>query len=150
MSLDTLTLSILVADGAATQRKLRTFAISKKWGFTLQTKWLERSGKMNTGTIIKKIKTEIKFITLEFKAIKAIFGFGSFFRNEKYNDIDILIVTDVSDANPLKTYYSYKTIFDDLSLQIGKTIDVTTLNYQEFLDHPLRESDNLTTLYSNP
>lgn len=86
---------------------------------------------------------EIQYTLLKHHDLYGVFGFGSFFRSDEYNDIDILLVS-MPDANsPLDTYLEAKRSLDMLSNKIEVQIDITFLTYSEFLSKPLLEHDNL-------
>ena len=63
---------------------------------------------MNSGHIIKKMKMEIQSVTTELHDIYGVYGFGSFFRGDLYNDIDILIVASPSCEDTLSLFYLIK------------------------------------------
>lgn len=113
----------------------------------LPRKWREQSGKMNTGTTIEKTKTEIASIIRKFETIHGVFGFGSFFRLGKFNDVDLLIVIEPIDKSPLETYYACKSKLDDLGIKLNLTFDITFINEHEFIDCPLLELSNLTKIF---
>ncbi len=90
---------------------------------------------------------EIQYIFTEQPEIFGVFGFGSFFRREKYNDIDLLLVSKENCLSPLNTFYWAKTKLDKLAETICVEIDITFLTYSEYLRKPLLEAENLATLY---
>lgn len=101
---------------------------------------------MIIGIIRKKIKTAIQ-LRLEGKSeIFGVFGFGSFFRRDSFNDIDLLVVVDDHCDYPLQVFYDVKNILDDIGLEFGIAIDITYLSYSEYSRKPLRESDNLVPI----
>lgn len=75
-----------------------------------------------------------------------VFGFGSFFRDANFNDIDILIVVKDCARHPLDDFYKAKACLDDLSSKLGIPIDITFLNCTEYARKPLLESDNLVPI----
>jgi predicted nucleotidyltransferase len=101
---------------------------------------------MNSGHIIKKIKKEIQSITAELHDIYGVYGFGSFFRSDRYNDIDILIVASPVCEDTLSLFYLAKERLQEIDQSID--IDITLLTYSEFLTKPLLEMDSLTEIYT--
>lgn len=101
---------------------------------------------MNTGTIRRKIKTEIRSRLQDRSEIFGIFGFGSFFRCDSFNDVDVLIVVYDDCECPLKVFYDVKNILDEIGLMFAVPIDITYLSYTEYSRKPLRESDNLVPI----
>ena len=101
---------------------------------------------MNTGTIRKEIKTAIRLRLQGKPEIFGVFGFGSFFRCDRFNDVDVLVVVDDHCKHPLKVFYDVKHILDEVGLKYGIPIDITYLSYTEYSRKPLRESDNLVPI----
>ena len=101
---------------------------------------------MNIGTIRKEIKTAIQLRLQGKSEIFGVFGFGSFFRCDCFNDVDVLVVVDNHCDYPLKVFYEVKNILDDIGLKYGVPVDITYLSYSEYSRKPLRESDNLVTI----
>lgn len=79
--------------------------------------------------------------------INAIYGFGSFFRNHLYNDIDLLIVADKNCLELLKWYRYSKVKINTIFSEFNATSDITFLTFNEFQEKPLLEMDNLVLLY---
>ncbi|WP_153115032.1 hypothetical protein [Rhodocyclus tenuis] len=121
--------------------------MTQESAFTSTMKCLERSGKPTSGITIKKIETEIRFTALEVSEIKAIYGFGSFFRSQHYNDIDILVVASPLCEDCLSTYYEFRSKIASLGLQLGVVFDITFLTAQEFDERPLLEMDKLVEIF---
>lgn len=101
---------------------------------------------MNTGTIRKEIKTEIRLRLQGKSDIFGVFGFGSFFRCDSFNDVDILIVVNDDCEYPLRVFYDVKKVLDEIGLMFDVQIDITYLSYTEYSRKPLRESDNLVPI----
>lgn len=78
-----------------------------------------------------------------------VYGFGSFFRNTNFNDIDLLLMSGKMSPSPLEDYYAAKRKLDLLSQRLGIEFDITFLTYSEFLKKPLLEMDNLVSIIIN-
>lgn len=75
-----------------------------------------------------------------------VFGFGSFFRGEKFKDIDVLFVVEYSDGHLLKTAQAIRAHFHVFSENIGVKIDPLILTKQEYAERPLRNMSQLKPL----
>jgi predicted nucleotidyltransferase len=93
------------------------------------------------------MKTEIQSITAELHDIYGVYGFGSFFRGDQYNDIDILIVASPVCRDTLSLFYLAKERLQKADKSLD--IDITLLTYTEFLAKPLLEIDSLTEIYTS-
>jgi predicted nucleotidyltransferase len=92
------------------------------------------------------MKTEIQSITAKLHDIYGVYGFGSFFRGDQYNDIDILIVASPVCEDTLSLFYLLKERLEEIDKSID--IDIILLTYSEFLTKPLLEMDSLTEIYT--
>ncbi|WP_437974763.1 hypothetical protein WMF11_41760 [Sorangium sp. So ce295] len=103
---------------------------------------------MITGITTNSIKKEIQSIRSELKNIDVVnvFGFGSFFRADRSEDVDLLLVLDNQVADPGARYASLAVIFRTLGDKIGVTIDLTVLLESEFEQKLLNEHDSLVDL----
>lgn len=72
-----------------------------------------------------------------------VFGFGSFFRSDSYNDVDILIVFNNNCNLPLQEFYIVKNLLSKIEVEYDILIDITYLSYTEYARKPLLESDFL-------
>lgn len=72
-----------------------------------------------------------------------VFGFGSFFRKNSYNDVDILIVVNDNCNLPLQEFYIVKNILSKIEIEYNVLIDITYLSYTEYARKHLLESDLL-------
>lgn len=104
-------------------------------------------GAVSFGLTIEKIRTEIQLITSSRRDLEAVFGFGSFFRAEQYNDIDLLAVAVPQCESGLQTYYEVNTALINVGIRLRVRFDITFLTYNEFLEGPLLEMHSLTPLY---
>jgi predicted nucleotidyltransferase len=102
-----------------------------------------------TRTMRKKIKTEIRSRLQGRPNLFGVFGFGSFFRSNNFNDVDLLVVVhDLCDW-PLKEFYEIKALLDEIGAKFDVPIDITYLSYTEYTRKPLRESDCLVPIVGN-
>jgi len=107
---------------------------------------MELSMGMNSGAITEKIRTEIRSIQRRLPEICGVFGFGSFFRAETHNDIDILFVVDCDRTSLLSTTKSIRAEAKNLSLALNQSIDPLILTKREFEEQPLRDMSELQDL----
>ena len=110
---------------------------------------MEHCGRRTIGPIIDEIKKEIRSTITGWPDICAAYGFGSFFRSEPFNDIDVLLVVQPVGPSSLRTYYNLKTAFDGLSERFGIQFDITVLTEREFSERPLRDMDSLVPIDVN-
>jgi predicted nucleotidyltransferase len=101
---------------------------------------------MSTGITIKKIKTEIQSIISDKIDVHAVYGFGSFFRSEDSQDIDILFVVRASCNEPLKVFYEIQKSLLVLEKSLGIKFDLLVLTEEEFRERPLRDMDSIVKL----
>ena len=94
------------------------------------------------------MKTETQAITAEVHDIYGVYGFGSFFRGDQYNDIDILIVASSVCKDTLSLFYLLKERLEEI-IDESINIDIILLTYCEFLTKPLLEMDSLTEIYTS-
>lgn len=90
---------------------------------------------------------EIQSITPEVSGINAVYGFGSFFRGEAYNDIDVVAVASPLCRNYLSTYFEFRNKIDSVGTQLDVTFDITFLTEREFAERPLLEMDQLVEVF---
>lgn len=76
-------------------------------------------------------------------------GFGSFFRGEPFNDIDLVIVLDAEADDISRSASILRSVFSEASNALSVQFDLVTLTVKEFSEKPLREA--LTLLWTaNP
>jgi len=102
---------------------------------------------MITGITISEMKKEILSTVTRQGDLHSVFGFGSYFRGESYNDVDVLIVLTGRAISILAAYYNTKKKLEILGSRLGMIFDITALTYEEFLERPLLEMDNLVPIY---
>jgi|SRR5579871_2971512 len=108
---------------------------------------MERCGRRTIGLTIDEIKKEIRSTTTKWPDVRAAFGFGSFFRDEPFNDIDVLLVLQQGCQSRLTTFYELKAAFDNFDKKYGVHFDITVLTEREFSERPLRDMDSLIPIH---
>jgi predicted nucleotidyltransferase len=96
------------------------------------------------------MKREILSITSICPDIQAVYGFGSFFRAEPYNDIDVLIVLRCNRIHILSAFKRIKAGFDKLGETQNVDFDLLVLTEAEFAEKPLRDMGSLIPIYFAP
>jgi hypothetical protein len=81
------------------------------------------------------------------KAIRALYGMGSFFRGDSFNDLDLVAVVDCSCDELVDHAKQIHSAFRDLGAQLGLLIDLTIFTPTEFSSAPLRDMSTLVKLY---
>ena len=83
------------------------------------------------------MKKEILFHTLELDSIIDVFGFGSFFRKESYNDIDVLIVVR-NDVDSLLVLYKLEDIFYEFEKRHNVKMHFSVFSEKEMESKPIK------------
>lgn len=107
--------------------------------YVLVVNCLECSGKMNFNSYKAAIINSLRELVNELDGVYGIYGFGYFFRNNVYNDVDILVVSR-ADSDMILYEYLRKE-FQQLELFWGINFDMCFLSYNEYLRKPLLESN---------
>lgn len=102
---------------------------------------------MTSGTTIRKIKTAIQSTAEGVLAVESAWGFGSFFRGEAYDDVDILIVLRCSTEELSGLVRSLRSDFLTAEREMKLQFDLLFLTPEEFSSRPLRDMDQLIPLY---
>ncbi len=92
------------------------------------------------------MKTEILSLPIRQLRVKVIYGFGSFFRREAFNDIDLAVVLSESDYYELESYYALRMEIDNLGARLGVAFDLSIFTEEEFGTQPLRDMSQLVFL----
>lgn len=100
-----------------------------------------------SGPIIEKMRTEIQSIRQERHEVSQVYGFGSFFRGEDFNDIDLLFVISGSEERLLDTSRAIRHRMAALSKKLGCTIDPLVLTEREMAEEPLRDMSSLSPFF---
>lgn len=86
----------------------------------------------------------------EISEVEAIFGFGSFFRGEAFEDVDLALVFREDCDAPLVVFervLEYLRIVDE---RLGVHLHVIPFTAKEFKSRPLREHARLVALFPVP
>lgn len=93
------------------------------------------------------MKKEIRRIIIDRNDVSRVYGFGSFFRGEEYNDIDILIVWNYGINDILESYYELEPALTNLGMIFGQEIHTLYFTSTEFESKPLRDWNQLIEIY---
>jgi predicted nucleotidyltransferase len=102
---------------------------------------------MNSGPTLAGIKKGIQSIVEKIPPVLSVWGFGSFYRNEPFNDVDIVMVLHCSRELLLGLVKDVKGNLAKLEDQIGVKFDVLIMTPDEFESRPLRDMDQLAHIY---
>lgn len=83
---------------------------------------------------------------LSANSVIGVFGFGSFFRSDCGEDVDLLLVLADNVADPGGCLSCLTTAFSVLGDGLGVVFDLTVLLRSEFEQNLLREQDRLVKL----
>ena len=78
--------------------------------------------------------------------IESVYGFGSFFRGQPHNDIDIIAVTNQPIEGLTSLHRDCCLILGDISKRHKEVFDFTLFTTEEFQDAPLRDRQQLIKL----
>lgn len=101
---------------------------------------------MSSGPTKNLIRTELAQSLTDIPEIDAVFGFGSYFRGEPFNDIDLALVFKESCENALATYEIVLSRLKEADDRLGVRLHVTPFTANEFRERPLREHALLVPL----
>lgn len=79
-------------------------------------------------------------------AVLSAWGFGSFFRGEPHNDVDVLVVVAVPRDRLLDTAREVRAAMIEIEHTIGVPIDPLILTESEFESRPLRDMGELVRI----
>jgi predicted nucleotidyltransferase len=114
---------------------------------TSPTKCQELFGATNIGPIASAIRTAIRSITSVEKELEAVYGFGSFFKGKRFNDIDLLAVAVSDNSMPLSTFYKLSSALKSVEVLAKAPVHITLLTSAEYLSRPLRDMNELKPLW---
>jgi predicted nucleotidyltransferase len=92
------------------------------------------------------MRTEIRSLPIRLLGVKAIYGFGSFFRGERFHDIDLAVVLSRSTSRGLASYYELKAEIDRLAGRLGVIFDLSVFTEDELALRPLHDMHELLLL----
>ena len=101
---------------------------------------------MNSGLTKNLIQTELAQSLTGIQQIDAVFGFGSYFRGEPFNDIDLALVFKEDCENVLETYELVLSRLKEATDRLGVRLHITPFTAREFQERPLREHALLVPL----
>lgn len=101
---------------------------------------------MTSGTMSARIRTAIADSLRLYPTVTSAWGFGSFFRGERYHDIDVLLVVAVSKDRLLGTARELRAAMLEVEHRIGVPIDPLILTEAEFESRPLRDMGELVRI----
>lgn len=101
---------------------------------------------MTSGLIIKRIRTEIRCALEGCDRIHSVWGFGSFFRQEKFEDIDVLVVVSSFGEQLLFDSKTIRASLLAIERRINIPIDPLVLTATEFQSRPLRNMEQLVRI----
>jgi predicted nucleotidyltransferase len=78
--------------------------------------------------------------------VEAVFGFGSFFRGEPFNDIDLALVFTENCDNALAVFERVLSRLRVAEDRLGVHLHATPFTAKEFKERPLRDYDRLVPL----
>lgn len=93
-----------------------------------------------------RIRASIASRLQPFSTISSAWGFGSFFRREPHQDVDILVVVAVPHDQLLDTTREIRAALLEVERMIGIPIDPLILTEREFESRPLRNMDDLVRI----
>ncbi len=87
---------------------------------------------------------------MENSRLISAYGFGSYFRMEAYNDIDILLVIEGRDKTILETVSMIEKCFKLRTPELSKLLHITFVTQRQFSQNPLRDMHQLINLGGKP
>jgi len=93
----------------------------------------------------KKMTMAIESIIIKLQ-LEAAFGFGSAFKSEIFNDIDLLFITSAPVNRLASQHRSLSGELSKISFSLNMPIDFMLLTETEFSERLLREHDSLVPL----
>lgn len=103
---------------------------------------------MTFGPTTRRIRTGIRFILDHCSGLQSVWGFGSYFRGDAFNDVDLLTVVDCDRAELVKMTRQVRERFLKMDRELGLTLHLLVLTAEEFSERPLRDMDELVLLGS--
>jgi predicted nucleotidyltransferase len=104
---------------------------------------------MNSGLTKSRIKNELAHSLKGISEVEAVFGFGSYFRDEPFDDVDLAVVFTDACENSLAVYELLVSRLRAADIRLGVHFHVTPFTGKEFKQKPLREHNTLIRLFSS-
>jgi predicted nucleotidyltransferase len=101
---------------------------------------------MNSGITKNQIKIELSRSLEGISEVEAVFGFGSFFRDEPFNDVDLALVFSDNCVDPLPAFERVMSRLKAAEENLGVRLHVTPLTAKEFQERPLLDHERLVPL----
>lgn len=102
---------------------------------------------MTFGIITRKIRTAIQSELSNHEHVLSAWGFGSFFRLQSFEDIDVLVVVSCKSSDLPSLSAAIRRGMYVVGIQIGFSIDLLILTSGEFDERPLRDFDQLESIF---
>jgi predicted nucleotidyltransferase len=102
---------------------------------------------MNSGLTKNRIRAELSQKLTGISEVEAVFGFGSFFRDEVFGDVDLAVVFREDCADTLAVFELVLERLKTVDEVLGIHLDVIPFTAKEFKSCPLREHARLVALF---
>lgn len=102
---------------------------------------------MSAGLMSCQIDSLLSSVFVGTEGIDAAYGFGSYFRGEKFHDIDVVVVLSDCLVNPVAMFNLLQEKLEVVRETFGVRVDLTPLTADEFRSRPLLESDRLVPIF---
>ena len=103
---------------------------------------------MNSGITKNLIQIELARSLTDIPQIDAVFGFGSYFRGQPFNDVDLAVVFKEDCEDALAVFELVLSRLKESENRLGVHLDITPFTAKEFRERPLREHALLVPLLS--
>jgi hypothetical protein len=94
------------------------------------------------------IVTAIRQKASEHGDLQAVYGMGSFFRGDKFRDLDLVAIVTCTTVTLRQQAELIRRTFNDLGVVVGVPIDLTIFTPAEFSERPLRDMSTLIAIYT--
>lgn len=102
---------------------------------------------MNSGLTKSQLQIELSLALAGICEVEAVFGFGSFFRGEPFNDVDLALVFSLNCDDALAVFELVLSRLRTVEGRLGAPLHVTPFTAKEFREEPLRDHHRLVPLY---
>ena len=104
---------------------------------------------MNSGLTKNLIQIELVRSLSGIHQIEAVFGFGSYFRGQPFNDVDLAVVFKENCEDTLAVFELVLSRLKESDNQLQVHLHITPFTAKEFRERPLREHATLVPLLSD-